>query len=117
MTLLTGAPRKVGGALSRLASGIREDLDAAIARDPATAPVVINRGTSGHRVPDLAARWDRDVIELAHDVVSIKIGINDVWRQFDGRGEATLIEVFVDGSELNYRPAGIEEPGDALLIH
>ena len=36
MTLLTGAPRKVGGALSRLASGIREDLDAAIARDPAT---------------------------------------------------------------------------------
>jgi ATP-dependent Clp protease ATP-binding subunit ClpC len=32
-------------------------------------------------------------------------------------GEATLIEVFRDGDELNYRPAGVEEPGDALLIH
>jgi ATP-dependent Clp protease ATP-binding subunit ClpC len=32
-------------------------------------------------------------------------------------GEATLIEVFLDGNELNYRPAGVEEPGDALLIH
>jgi ATP-dependent Clp protease ATP-binding subunit ClpC len=31
--------------------------------------------------------------------------------------EATLIEVFLDGNELNYRPAGVEEPGDALLIH
>jgi ATP-dependent Clp protease ATP-binding subunit ClpC len=32
-------------------------------------------------------------------------------------GEATLLEVFLDGNELNYRPAGVEEPGDALLIH
>jgi ATP-dependent Clp protease ATP-binding subunit ClpC len=31
--------------------------------------------------------------------------------------EATLIEVFLDENELNYRPAGVEEPGDALLIH
>jgi ATP-dependent Clp protease ATP-binding subunit ClpC len=31
--------------------------------------------------------------------------------------EAALIEVFLDGDELNYRPAGVEEPGDALLIH
>jgi ATP-dependent Clp protease ATP-binding subunit ClpC len=32
-------------------------------------------------------------------------------------GEATLIEVFLDENELSYRPAGVEEPGDALLIH
>ncbi|MFN2454661.1 MAG: ATP-dependent Clp protease ATP-binding subunit [Pyrinomonadaceae bacterium] len=31
--------------------------------------------------------------------------------------EATIIEVFLDGNELNYRSAGVEEPGDALLIH
>ena len=30
---------------------------------------------------------------------------------------ATVIEVFRDGSELSHRPAGVEEPGDALLIH
>jgi ATP-dependent Clp protease ATP-binding subunit ClpC len=32
-------------------------------------------------------------------------------------GEATTIEIFVDETGLNYRPVGIEEPGDALLIH
>ncbi len=32
-------------------------------------------------------------------------------------GDATLVEVFQEGEELSYRPAGVEEPGDALLIH
>ena len=32
-------------------------------------------------------------------------------------GEASLIEVFLDGDELNYRPIGVETPDDALLIH
>lgn len=70
----------------------------ALARDPATAPAVLNRGTSGNRVVDLAARWDSDVIALEPDVVTIKIGINDVWRQFDGNGviygEGILIDEF-----------------------
>ncbi len=44
---------------------------------------VINVGTSGHTVRDLKARWDRDVIALKPDWLSINIGINDVWRQFD----------------------------------
>ncbi|HMF57438.1 MAG TPA: hypothetical protein VK619_13930, partial [Pyrinomonadaceae bacterium] len=30
---------------------------------------------------------------------------------------ASLIEVFLEDDGLNYRPAGVEEPGDALLIH
>jgi ATP-dependent Clp protease ATP-binding subunit ClpC len=30
---------------------------------------------------------------------------------------ASLVEVFQDGVGLNYRPVGVEEPGDALLIH
>jgi ATP-dependent Clp protease ATP-binding subunit ClpC len=30
---------------------------------------------------------------------------------------ASLIEVFLDGADLNYRPVGVEEPDDALLIH
>src|SRR5687768_15349239 len=32
-------------------------------------------------------------------------------------GEASLIELFLDGDDLNYRPIGIEAPDDALLIH
>jgi ATP-dependent Clp protease ATP-binding subunit ClpC len=31
--------------------------------------------------------------------------------------EASLVEVFVDGDELNYRPVGVEATDDAVLIH
>jgi lysophospholipase L1-like esterase len=44
---------------------------------------VINRGNSGNTVRELAARWEKDVLALEPDCVSIMIGINDVWRQFD----------------------------------
>ncbi|MGA4721781.1 SGNH/GDSL hydrolase family protein [Fictibacillus nanhaiensis] len=44
---------------------------------------VINKGVNGHRVTDLAFRWQRDVIALEPDLLSISIGINDVWRQLD----------------------------------
>ena len=73
---------------------VRRIREITLARDPATAPIVINRGTSGHRIPDLAERWERDVIALEPDVVSIKIGINDVWRQIDGIGGGVLIDDF-----------------------
>jgi lysophospholipase L1-like esterase len=42
-----------------------------------------NVGISGQTVRDLAARWQSDVLDLKPDWLSIMIGINDVWRQFD----------------------------------
>lgn len=42
-----------------------------------------NRGVGGDRMTDLAARWKEDVIDLQPDIVSISIGVNDVWRQLD----------------------------------
>ena len=39
--------------------------------------------TSGNTVRDLAACRQSDVLDLKPDWVSIMIGINDVWRQFD----------------------------------
>jgi len=44
---------------------------------------VTNSGTSGNTSRDLLARFERDVLSLSPDYVSICIGINDVWRQFD----------------------------------
>ena len=44
---------------------------------------ILNTGISGNRIIDLHERWDTDVLALAPDWLSIKIGINDVWRQFD----------------------------------
>lgn len=44
---------------------------------------VTNSGISGNTSRDLLDRFDRDVVDLKPDWVSICIGINDVWRQFD----------------------------------
>lgn len=43
--------------------------------------VFINRGVSGDRIIDLQARIKRDMINLAPDVISILIGVNDVWHE------------------------------------
>ena len=44
---------------------------------------IVNKGVSGNRIPDLKKRWKEDVMDLHPDVLSISIGINDVWRQLD----------------------------------
>lgn len=44
---------------------------------------VVNAGISGNTVRDLDRRWQPDVLDQEPDWVSVMIGINDVWRQFD----------------------------------
>ena len=44
---------------------------------------VVNMGSSGNNVLDLKNRWQSDVFDLKPDWVSIMIGVNDIWRQFD----------------------------------
>ncbi len=41
----------------------------------------INRGISGHRVVDLYARWKIDALNLNPELISILIGVNDVWHE------------------------------------
>lgn len=45
----------------------------------------INRGVSGNRVVDLYARIKRDILNLRPDVLSILIGVNDVWHELGDR--------------------------------
>ena len=42
---------------------------------------VLNCGISGNRVTNLLARWKKDCINLRPDVISILIGVNDVWHE------------------------------------
>lgn len=58
---------------------------AALVADRLSEATVLNTGISGHRVPHLRERWDRDVLALAPDVLSIKIGVNDTWHRFTSR--------------------------------
>ena len=45
----------------------------------------INRGISGNRVVDLYARIRKDFIMLKPDIISVLIGINDVWHELGDR--------------------------------
>jgi lysophospholipase L1-like esterase len=50
---------------------------------------IFNRGISGHKVPQLAARWDKDCLDLKPDVLSILIGVNDIWHKLGGNYDGT----------------------------
>ncbi len=56
---------------------------------------VIGAGIGGHKVPDLEARLDKDVLVHKPNVVVIYIGINDVWHST--RGQGTSIGLFEIG--------------------
>ena len=43
---------------------------------------VINVGISGHRSNDMLERFDRDVVARKPDMVTISVGVNDVWHGF-----------------------------------
>lgn len=71
----------LGDALGRSYPSLVDSLLEAVY--PERAIRVVNQGNSGNTVRDLAARWQTDVLEHHPDWLSICIGINDVWRQFD----------------------------------
>ena len=68
---------------------------------PGTPITVLNTGISGNRVTDLEARWQRDVLDLEPNWLSVMIGINDVWRHFDSEPDAE--QVVPEQYELVYR--------------
>ena len=43
---------------------------------------VINAGISGHKSNDMLARFQRDVVDKKPDLITISVGINDVWHGF-----------------------------------
>ena len=102
----TGRARPVGESPGGLGTGYVLTLDALLgAWYPARRIRLFNVGTSGHTVRDLAARWQTDVIDLKPDWLSVMIGANDVWRQFDR----------VTQPEKSVLPAEYEQTYDALL--
>ena len=62
------------------------------ARHPELLLRLSNKGAGGDRVSDLEARLERDVLSLRPNLVSILIGINDVWREIDSGTPSPLEE-------------------------
>lgn len=81
-------PEGMGGGYVRLVR------DWILASHPAGAPEILNRGTSGNKVTSLRARWEADVLAHEPALVSIKIGINDVWHGLREDPQGTPIGTF-----------------------
>lgn len=57
---------------------------------PADGLKIYNRGISGHKVFQLAERWEKDCLALKPDVLSILIGVNDYWHTLGGNYNGTV---------------------------
>jgi lysophospholipase L1-like esterase len=87
-----GRSRPVGEGPRGLGHGYVAEVRASLASlrpDPGVR--VLNTGVSADTVRNLAFRWEADVLALAPDWLSVMIGINDVWRQFDGKDAAQAV--------------------------
>ncbi len=55
----------------------------ALYRQDPTKFQVINRGIAGNRIVDLYARVKADVWHEQPDILSVLVGVNDIWHEFD----------------------------------
>jgi lysophospholipase L1-like esterase len=51
---------------------------------------IFNKGISGNKVFQLADRWDKDCLEIKPDILSILIGVNDIWHKLNGQYNGTV---------------------------
>lgn len=51
---------------------------------------IFNRGVSGNKVFELAARWDTDCIQLKPGILSILVGVNDFWHTLSSGYKGTI---------------------------
>lgn len=70
--------------------------DALLAEYPELDLKIHNRGISGNKVPDLDRRWQKDCLDLKPRILSILIGVNDIWHGLNGRYDGTA-ETYRDG--------------------
>ncbi|MES2828810.1 MAG: SGNH/GDSL hydrolase family protein [Bacteroidota bacterium] len=56
----------------------------------------INRGISGNRITDLAARWKPDTLDLQPDVLSILVGINDSDSYLKDKSNGVSVKTYAD---------------------
>ncbi|MCZ1012456.1 SGNH/GDSL hydrolase family protein [Streptomyces lydicus] len=84
-------------------------------RHPDRPVTWLNSGIAGHKVSDLEARWQTDVLDAGPDVVSILVGVNDMgWHTLDPEGYVIPVEEFTAGYDRLLAP--LAEAGTELIL-
>lgn len=68
---------------------------------PSLHVTIKNRGISADRTVELLERWKEDCEDIAPNILSIKIGVNDVWRILGPYKGQTYVEI--EAFRENYR--------------
>lgn len=76
---------------------------------------VLNCGISGSRVVDLLARWKKDCLNLKPDVLTILVGINDVWHEL-GNGNGVGRELFEEIYRILLRETRAALPKTRIIL-
>lgn len=74
-----------------------------------------NRGISGNKVPDLDKRWAQDAVALKPDVLSILIGVNDIWHKLNGNSDGT-VESYETGFKALLERTKREIPSARIVV-
>lgn len=79
---------------------------------------VLNRGINGHKLQDLAERWQKDCLALKPDILSVMIGINDIWhhRSAGQPIDAQYLATFKDTYRHLLKKARQENPKLHILL-
>lgn len=76
----------------------------------AAGATVRNLGIAGDRARDLAARWDAELMPTTPELLTVYVGVNDMWRRFDSDDPTTEADFAVtlggllDRVEAQHRP-------------
>ena len=55
---------------------------------------ILNAGISGQKAEDMVERFDRDIVAKQPAIVTIHVGINDVWHRLDAPHDAKVLEAY-----------------------
>ena len=76
----------------------------------------LNRGISGNRIVDLYARIKCDIINLKPDVMSILIGVNDVWHELSENPNGVDADKFYKIYDMLISEVKAALPGIKIMI-
>ncbi|WP_395244199.1 SGNH/GDSL hydrolase family protein [Agromyces sp. MMS24-K17] len=76
-----------------------------------TSVRIVNAGIAGNRAVDLERRWGTDVAAEGADVLTVFVGVNDMWRRYD-QDDPTSAEAF----EATYRRLLADGGGRVILV-
>lgn len=87
-----------------------------LAKYPQLNMCVFNTGINGNTVRDLERRWERDCLSHKPDVLSVLIGINDLWRMHTAGRERQGVGPQEYESTYQRLLAAVKQQGDCQLV-